>query len=179
VRLFKHTDIDFLKIKWICISISIASIVIGTISLVAKGGPNLGIDCTGGANVLYAFSKTPDENAVRKIVEEANVKVTSVQRFDKAEKNEILLRVPQEKHEGRDVSKEVTAALTKAMFPAGAAPGVFDLSLNGADALTTKLVQDDPEKMASKPSLEPKAKGGQCPSCAAIARHIGLCGEEP
>jgi preprotein translocase subunit SecF len=156
VRLFKHTDIDFLKIKWICISISIASILIGTLSLVVKKGPNLGIDFTGGAQIVVAFSKTPDENEVRKIVEGANVKVTSVQRFDKPEKNEILLRVPQEKHEGRDITKEVMASLTKAMFPQGASEGVFDLNLNGADVLAGRLVADDPEKLAARPNADPK-----------------------
>ena len=53
------------------------------------------------------------------IVEAAGVKVDSVQRFDKAEKNEVLLRIPMEKKEGRDLSREVTAALTKALFPKG------------------------------------------------------------
>jgi preprotein translocase subunit SecF len=115
VRLFHKTNIDFLRIKWICISLSILSILIGTISLVVKGGPNLGIDFTGGAQIVYAFSKTPDEDQIRKIVEAANVKVVSVQRYDKAERNQVLLRVPMEKKEGRDVSKEVTAALTKAL----------------------------------------------------------------
>src|SRR5204863_1166969 len=127
VRVFKQPNIDFLKYKWIGIGISAVLTVIGLISLIAKGGPNFGIDFTGGANIIYAFSKTPDENAIRKIVEAANVPVTSVQRFDKPEKNQILLRVAQEKREGRDVSKEVSTALTAALFPAGAAQGTFDL----------------------------------------------------
>jgi preprotein translocase subunit SecF len=158
VRLFKQTNIDFLGIKWYCISLSIVSILIGTISLIAKGGPNFGIDFTGGSQIVYAFAKTPDENEIRKIVEAANVKVTSVQRFDKAEKNQVLLRVPSERKEGRDVSKEVTASLTKAFFPAGTAANVFDLNLNGADALAGKLIQDDPEKLGARPNSDPKTE---------------------
>jgi preprotein translocase subunit SecF len=158
VRLFKNTDIDFLSIKWICISISIASIVIGTISLVMKGGPRLGIDFTGGSQITYAFTTKPDENQIRKIVEGANVKVDSVQRFDKPEKNQVLLRVPEEKKEGRDVSKEVTAALMKALFPKGLDAGTFDLNLNGAEALQTKLMSDDPEKLATRPNADPKVE---------------------
>lgn len=161
MRLFKQTNIDFLSIKWICIGLSIASIVIGTISLIAKGGPNFGIDFTGGSQIVYGFAKTPDENEVRKIVEAANVKVTSVQRFDKPEKNQILLRVPSEKKEGRDVSKEVTASLTKAFFPAGSNPNAFDLNLNGADALASKLLAADPEKLASRPNADPKIEYGR------------------
>jgi preprotein translocase subunit SecF len=161
VRLFHKTNIDFLKIKWICIALSILSIVVGTISLVAKGGPNLGIDFTGGAQIVYAFSKTPDEDQIRRIVEAADVKVVSVQRFDKPERNQVLLRVPMEKKEGRDVSKEVTAALTKALHPAGADPNAFDLNLNGADALLKKLVADDPEHAAQRPAVDPKVEYGR------------------
>src|SRR5450631_1147936 len=120
MRLFHNTNIDFLGIKWYCIALSVLSIVVGTGALVYRGGPKLGIDFTGGAQIVYGFSKTPDEDQIRKIVEAANVNVVSVQRFDKAEKNQVLLRVPLEKKEGRDLSKEVTAALTKALFPEGA-----------------------------------------------------------
>jgi len=161
VRLFHKTNIDFLKIKWICISLSVLSIAIGTISLLLKGGPNLGIDFTGGAQIVYAFSKNPDEDQVRRIVEAANVKVVSVQRFDKAEKNEVLLRVPLEKKEGRDLSKEVTTALTKALFPKGAEATAFDLNLNGGDTLLGKLIADDPEKLTARPNADPKVKYGR------------------
>jgi preprotein translocase subunit SecF len=161
VRLFHKTNIDFLKIKWICISLSVLSILIGTVSLVLKGGPNLGIDFTGGAQIVYAFSKTPDEDQIRKIVEAANVKVVSVQRFDKPEKNEVLLRVPLEKKEGRDLSKEVTTALTKALFPAGADAAAFDLNLNGGDTLLSKLISDDPERLATRPNADPKVEYGR------------------
>ncbi|HEX2757626.1 MAG TPA: hypothetical protein VHP60_03910, partial [Thermoanaerobaculia bacterium] len=161
MRLFHKTNIDFLKIKWICISLSILSIVIGTISLLLKGGPNLGIDFTGGAQIVYAFSKTPDEDQIRGIVEAANVKVVSVQRFDKPEKNEVLLRVPLEKKEGRDLSKEVTTALTRALFPKGADATAFDLNLNGGDVLLGRLIADDPERLATRPSADPKVEYGR------------------
>ncbi len=170
MRLFHKTNIDFLKIKWICISLSILSIVIGTISLVAKGGPRLGIDFTGGAQIVYAFSKTPDEDQIRSIVEAANVKVVSVQRYDKPERNQVLLRVPMEKREGRDVSKEVTAALTKALHPAGADPNAFDLNLNGHDALLGKLVADDPEHTAQRPSVDAKVEYGRAAQALIAAR---------
>lgn len=156
MRLFKNTQIDFLGVRWICIGVSIALVVIGSISLVAKGGPRLGIDFTGGAQLLYAFSTTPDENRIREIVEAAGVKVESVQRFDKPEKNQVLLRIPMEQKEGRDLAREVTAALSKALFPRGTQPGAFDLNLNGADLLLARLLADDPLKLASRPGVDPK-----------------------
>ncbi len=161
MRLFHNTNIDFLKIKWICIGLSILAILVGTISLVGRGGPNLGIDFTGGAQIVYAFTKSPDEDQIRKIVEAANVKVVSVQRYDKPEKNQVLLRVPMEKTEGRDVAKEVTTALTRALHPAGAAPDVFDLNLNGADTLLKKLLADDPEHAAQRPTVDANVEYGR------------------
>ena len=175
MRLFHKTNIDFLKIKWICISLSILSIVIGTISLLLKGGPNLGIDFTGGAQIVYAFSKTPDEDQIRRIVEAANVKVVSVQRFDKPEKNEVLLRVPLEKKEGRDLSKEVTTALTKALFPKGADATAFDLNLNGGDVL---LVQADRRRpREARDAAQRRPQGGVRPRGA--GDHLRALGERP
>jgi len=168
VRIFHNPKIDFLSIKWYCITGSIVLTAIGLLSLVLKGGPNFGDDFTGGAQLIYGFAQPPDENHIRKVVETAQVKVDSVQRFDRAEKNQVLLRVPMEKKEGRDLSKEVTAALTKAFFPS--ASGVFDLNLNGADALQAKLMGDDPEKMASKPNADPKAEYGRIAQAIIDAR---------
>ena len=158
MRFLKNPHFDFLGIKWYMIGVSIAVILIGTISLVAKGGPKLGIDFTGGAQLLYAFSSKPDENAIRKIVEGSGIKLEGVQRFDKPEKNQVLLRIPMEQKEGRDLSGEVTKALSKALVPQGTQPGAFDLNLNGADLLLAKLLAEDPEKLASRPSLDPKTE---------------------
>ncbi|HEX7580627.1 MAG TPA: hypothetical protein VF580_11560, partial [Thermoanaerobaculia bacterium] len=160
MRILHQPKFDFLGIKWYCITGSIVVTAIGLLSLVVKHGPNFGVDFTGGAQLIYGFSSTPDENQIRKVVETAQVKVDSVQRFDRAEKNQVLLRVPMEKKEGRDLSKEVTAALTKAFFPQATA-GAFDLNLNGTDALQAKLVADDPEKLAAKPNSDPKADYGR------------------
>ena len=158
MRILRNSHIDFLGIKWICIGISIALSLIGLASLVIKRGPKLGIDFTGGAQIVYAFSQKPDENRIRTIVEGANVKIDSVQRFDKPEKNQVLLRIPMEQKEGRDIAREVNAALVKALFPQGGAPGAFDLNLNGADLLLNKLVAEDPEKFAARPSVDPKTE---------------------
>jgi len=158
VRLFKNTQIDFLGIKWWMIGLSVALAIVGTLSLLVKGGPRLGIDFTGGAQLLFAFRDRPDENQIRRIVEAANVKLDSAQRFDKAEKNEVLLRIPKEQKEGRDVRGEVTTALSKTMFPQGTEPGAFDLNVNGADLLLARFLAEDPEKLASRSGVDPKTE---------------------
>ncbi len=157
MRIFHSPNVDFLGKKHLFIGISIALSVLAAVLLVVRG-LNWGVDFTGGAQIVYAFSKTPDENDVRKIIEGAKVPVASVQRYDRPEKNQVLLRVPLQKKEGRDVSKEATAALTKSLFPKGLEPGVFDLNLNGADALSKKLAQDDPETMSARANVDVKVE---------------------
>ncbi len=161
MRLFRNPKIDFLAVKHWAIASTLGLALLGTAVIIAKGGPRWGVDFTGGAQLVYGFTTTPDENQIRGIVEAARVKVDSVQRYDRPEKNQVLLRVPMEKKEGRDVGREVQAALTKALFPKGLEPGAFDLNLNGADPLAAKLQADDPEKIASKPSADPKIEYGR------------------
>ncbi len=121
-------------------------------------------------------------------MEGAGVPVTSVQRYDKAEKNQLLLRVPMEQKEGRDISGEVTPALVKALAPAGRGADAFDLNLNGADPLAARLQRDDPEKMAGRADANPtveyariaqsiianRSEKGLFPSVEAAAATPGL-----
>ena len=118
MRLLQNPKFDFIKLQKPFVIGSIVAAVISAGAIATKG-LNWGVDFTGGAQVVYAFNAKPDENRIRQIVEGAKVPVTSVQRYDKAEKNQVLLRVPMEQREGRDVSREVTKALTTALFPKG------------------------------------------------------------
>lgn len=157
MRLLQNPKFDFIRLQKPFVLGSIVAALISAGSIATKG-LNWGVDFTGGAQVVYAFQQKPDEDRLRKVIEGANVPLTSIQRYDKAEKNQVLLRIPMEQKEGRDVSRDVTKALTAALFPKGLEAGVFDLNLNGADPLSARLQQDDPEKMAgradAKPALE-------------------------
>lgn len=168
MRLFHKTNIDFLAFKTKAIVLTLLLAAVGTVSLVAKGGPKLGIDFTGGAQIILGFAQTPDEAQVRKVVEDAGVKVVSVQRFDKPEKNQVLVRVPMEKREGRDLGGEVTGALTKALFPQGA--GAFDLNLKGAEPIRERLIADDPDGLAAKPGADPRAEYARAADALVKAR---------
>lgn len=157
MRLLQNPNFDFLKIQKPFVIGSIVAALVSAGAIATKG-LNWGVDFTGGAQIVYAFQQKPDEDQIRKIVEGAKVPVTSTQRYDKASKNQLLLRVPMEAKEGRDISGEVTPALTKALFPKGLEPGVFDLNLNGADPLSAKLQQEDPEKMAGRADANPRVE---------------------
>jgi len=159
VRVLQNTKIDFLKAKGKAIAISVVLILIGTADLVRKGGPRFGIDFTGGTQIIYGFSQKPDEDQLRKIIGATDLKVESIQRFDRPERNQVAVRVRQEK-EGRDVSREVTDSLRKSLNPAAAADA-FDLNLQGEELLLAKLQQEDPEKFATRPNADAKVEYGR------------------
>ncbi len=169
MRLFKNTNIDFLKLKGVCISASIVAMVLSVISLVIKGGPNFGIDFTGGSQIVYQFSSSPNEDQIRKLLDGAGIVVSSVQRYDRPERNQVLLRVPQEKREGRDVSKEITSVLGRGLSPNATADS-FDLNMSGLEALKANLVAADPEKTAQRPGTDPQVEYGRAAQSVIDAR---------
>lgn len=65
MELFKNTNFDFLGKKWPFIGLSLLLTAAGLISLVAKGGPRLGIDFRGGALITVSFAQRPPVDKVR------------------------------------------------------------------------------------------------------------------
>ena len=84
----------------------------------AKGGPKLGIDFTGGAQIVYGFSRTPDDEVPRGRSEAANVNVVSVQRFDRAEEPGSPAR-SLEKKEDSDLSEGSDGGSHEGALPPG------------------------------------------------------------
>lgn len=88
--LFRQTNIDFVgKIK-ICLTISGLVILAGLISLFIKGGPNYGIDFTGGLLVQAKFGQAVHADEVRSALKEIDLGNSMIQDIGS---NEILIRV--------------------------------------------------------------------------------------
>ncbi|MBL8112038.1 MAG: protein translocase subunit SecF [Acidobacteria bacterium] len=153
LRIFPNANFDYLGKKNIFIAISVVLAILSAGSLLVKG-LNLGVDFKGGTTIVYGFKESPDADRIRGIAKEARLDIDAIQRFDKAEKNQILLRVPMQKEEGRDVSKEITKALGGAF--GAVKEDEFDLNLKGADLLAAHLLAGDPEKFAEKPGADGK-----------------------
>ncbi len=65
MEFFHEPKIDWMKIKWYFISLSIALAVIGIISMVVKRGLAYGIDFRGGTVVSVNFTETPKIDSIR------------------------------------------------------------------------------------------------------------------
>jgi len=70
VELFKSINVDWLGKRKLFLGISGALILVGLISLVAKGGFKYGVDFKGGTLVQVRFQEKPDIEQIRKLLRE-------------------------------------------------------------------------------------------------------------
>src|SRR5512147_2933162 len=94
MELFKETSIDFLSRKWLALGISLALIGATFVSLIAKGGPNYGIDFRGGTLVYVKFAGTPPVQQIRSALGQrmsGEVTVTTVRDAAMGKADEVVI----------------------------------------------------------------------------------------
>lgn len=154
MELFRETNINFLRWKWWAIGVSWALIIVGLLAIFVQKGLRFGIDFAGGTQIALKFKDRPDIDRLRKVLGAGNFGDTGIQRYEAAEKNEVLVRVQQQKTEGRDITAEVLALLRQGLG-AAADPARLDLNLQGRDNLSARLLAADPDRAASRPDAIP------------------------
>ena len=153
MELFRETHINFLKYKWWAIGASWLLIAIGLFAIFVQKGLKFGIDFAGGTQIAVRFVQTPDLDRIRKILDAANLGDTGIQRYEEPEKNEVLIRVQQQRQEGRDVSHDVQNALRAGLLGPAEDPSRLDLNREGKDNLTARLVAADPDLTRARLAL--------------------------
>src|SRR4030095_4034215 len=104
MEFFRQTNIDFLKYKWWAIGASWLLIALGVFTVFVQKGLKFGIDFSGGTAIAVRFAERPDIDHLRKVLDGAGLGEIGIQRYEEAEKNEVLIRVQQQATEGRDVA---------------------------------------------------------------------------
>jgi preprotein translocase subunit SecF len=145
MRIIGDTNIPFLSYRKIALTGSLVVIVVGLLLEVFATGLNLGIDFRGGTQVTVKFRDTPDLDRLRQALDQLAAGSPTLQRFDEAEKNEILIRVQNPKGEEGDFTKPILDLL-RADLNAGIGDA-FDLNLQGSQELASRLAQADPERI--------------------------------
>ena len=109
MNLFVDTNIDFIGKRKIGIAISLSLILIGLVSIVAHGGPRLGIDFLGGTLVQVRFDDPVSIIDVRSAISSAGYGGAVIQQFggDK----EILIRILEAKGDS-EASTLISQALS-------------------------------------------------------------------
>jgi preprotein translocase subunit SecF len=91
MELFRDTRFDFLGRKWLFILPSLILMLAGLVSLIAHGGPQYGIDFTGGAVMDVRWQGTPPIERIRAAVSSQLKDVSVVAAHDLAGSNDVLV----------------------------------------------------------------------------------------
>jgi preprotein translocase subunit SecF len=142
MRFFHKTNIRFMENRHTWVGISIAA-VLASLALILFGpGFKYGVDFAGGTQLTLRFKSEPDLARVRRALEPLGS--VTIQRFDEAERHELLVRVqnPEGRQEG-DFAAPMIAALDKEFNPEASK---IRLNLQGVDSLRDALTEADPDK---------------------------------
>ncbi|HYM09989.1 MAG TPA: protein translocase subunit SecF [Bryobacterales bacterium] len=137
MQLLVDTKFDFLGKKLYFIGLSVLLSLAGILSLIVKHGPRYGIDFRGGALVLVKFQEAPPLDRLRKALDEAGLKGSTLQPYDKPEAHEVLI--------GLEIADEKAlnsrrAAIIQALQSAfGAEPNKLDFNTAGVQSLAERL----------------------------------------
>jgi len=155
MEFFRQTNIDFLKYRWWAIGASWALILVGLFTIFVQKGLKFGIDFSGGTAITLRFAERPDIDRLRAFLDSAQLGEVGIQRYEEAEKNEVLIRVQQQRQEGRDVSHDVQNALRAGLLGPAEDASKLDLNREGRDTLAARLVAADPDHISGRPDVTP------------------------
>lgn len=87
------TRIDWLKYRWWFAAVSVTVVVGGAVEVLRQGGLRYGIDFSEGTMVVAKFADPPEIEAVRQAVSELGYGDAVIQRYDRPEMNQVMIRV--------------------------------------------------------------------------------------
>ena len=91
MQFFGETHLEFVRFRNKAFIISLALILVGLVSLLVKGGPDLSIDFEGGTIVQVRFDRPVPIGDLRAVVEGAGYEGSEIQRF--GDPNEYLIKI--------------------------------------------------------------------------------------
>jgi preprotein translocase subunit SecF len=134
--IFVNTKFDFIKWRFVGVAISVAIIATGVIGYMMHG-LNIGIDFSGGANVVLRFTEAPPLQDLRDLAPEA-----TIQQYGKADENSVLIRLPKVEEE-MDYAGLFVSKINEALNPDVGTK--LDLNYQGASAIAEALTAADPD----------------------------------
>lgn len=141
MQFLANTNFPFMRYKWAFIGASLVLLALSLFALFLGKGLVMGVDFAGGTQLTLRFQEAPDIARVRRALESLALGEVTIQRFDEAGLNEILVRMQNPEAEG-DFTKAMLDALERE-FDVGHA--AVHLNRDGADAIRDALVEADPD----------------------------------
>lgn len=110
---FPTTNINFIGLRKVAISLSLLVILICFASFFHRGGFNLGIDFAGGLEIQIKFFSHMEPESLRGKIGDMKLGDVSVQGFGEREENEYLIRVEKAGDETDELAGEIEGELIK------------------------------------------------------------------
>ncbi|HUF16554.1 MAG TPA: hypothetical protein VMS12_00770, partial [Thermoanaerobaculia bacterium] len=142
MEIFTNTRFDFLRWRHYVLAFTLLFTVIG-FGWFAVRGLNVGIDFSGGANVVLRFQDVVPIDELRSALPSA-----TIQRYGRVEDNSVLIRLPRLQQEG-DYAGQVVQSLHTSMNPEAAQK--LDLNFQGRAAIAELMKSEDPDKRGTTP----------------------------
>lgn len=136
MQIFVNTNYDFIKWRFVGVIFSLLVIAAGAVGFAMKG-INIGIDFSGGANVVLRFQGDPPITELRKLAPDA-----TIQQYGKAVDQSVLIRLPKLEREtdyAGQVVRKLNADINKNTS------GKVDLNFHGAGVIAEMISQTDPD----------------------------------
>jgi len=137
MQIFVNPNYNFVRWRLLWIALSLLFIIAGA-GIFFTRGIEMGIDFSGGANIILKFREAVPLAALR-----SDLPGATIQQYGKTEERSVLIRLPQLHREG-DYAGTVVAGLFRKLNPEGATR--HDLNYYGTDRLAALLKENDPEK---------------------------------
>ncbi len=109
------TKIDFMSKRKIALSLSLLLLLIGLVSVFAKGGLRYGIDFVGGVNIQIKFDQEIDLGKLKSFLENKGLPAMRAQSFGLEQYNEYLLRFSAPEISPEKLRNQVSQALEQTM----------------------------------------------------------------
>jgi preprotein translocase subunit SecF len=111
--------IDFMGKRTPALFLSVCLIIAGIVSLIVHGGPNYGIDFSGGTLIQVKFSQPVEIDQIKDALKEVGLERSVIQRFGAEGKGEYLIRLELGSADLAGLTGVINEALTKGFGTGG------------------------------------------------------------
>ena len=152
MEFFHEPKIEWMRIKWYFISMSLILALVGIGSMVVKHGLLYGIDFRGGTLVYVKFTQTPNVDAIRNQLEKQGLRNEQIQQFGPATDHALIVGLDLQtttSTSALDAGKQAIVTGLSGLYGNGPV-GKTDFNNASPQTVAERLTADDPLGLGAK-----------------------------